>query len=55
MSVSARVDSLKEKHAHLEYKLECELRRPSPDQETVQNLKRQKLVLKDEIQRMVMH
>lgn len=55
MAVSARVDSLKEKHAHLEYRLERELQRPSPDQDAVRDLKRQKLFLKDEIQRMVTH
>lgn len=55
MGVSARVESLKEKHAHLEFQLERELQRPSPDQEVVRDMKRRKLVLKDELQRITTH
>lgn len=52
MSVDARVESLRMKHAELEAVLQVESRRPVPDPEFVSDIKRRKLRLKDEIARM---
>jgi hypothetical protein len=49
MSVHDRIEALREKHALLERALDEEIHRPSPNQETVHDLKRQKLRIKDEI------
>jgi len=55
MSVDARVESLRMKHAELEAVLQVESRRPVPDPEFVSDIKRRKLRLKDEIPRMAAH
>lgn len=55
MSVEARVESLRLKHAELEVALYAEVRRPIPDSESVSDIKRRKLRLKDQIQRMAAH
>jgi hypothetical protein len=44
-----RIEALKEKHAMLERALDEETHRPLPNQETIYDLKRQKLRIKDEI------
>jgi hypothetical protein len=49
MSVQDRIEALKEKHASLERALDEEVHRPLPNQDTVHDLKRQKLRIKDEI------
>jgi hypothetical protein len=49
MSVQDRIEALKVKHAELERALDEENRRPLPNQDTVSDLKRQKLRIKDEI------
>jgi len=52
MASSERVETLKARHADLESKISLEMNRPAPDDGTVATLKRQKLRLKEEIQRM---
>lgn len=47
-----RVASLKQKHATLESALEHENSRPLPDSKTVVHLKREKLAIKDELERL---
>jgi hypothetical protein len=49
MSVHDRIEALREKHAMLERALDEENHRPLPNQDTVHDLKRQKLRIKDEI------
>ncbi|MDB5405935.1 MAG: hypothetical protein JWL84_847 [Rhodospirillales bacterium] len=49
MSQQDRIESLRAKHAHLEHEIDDEIRRPAPNPETVTDLKRQKLRIKDEI------
>jgi hypothetical protein len=49
MSLQDRVESLKAKHAALENAIEAEVRRPSPDANSILSLKRQKLRIKDEL------
>lgn len=53
MSQEARIEALKAKHADLELKLEEESNRPMPDDVIVHNIKREKLSVKDELQRLV--
>lgn len=50
-AASSHVDALQTKHAGLEAAIRDEMARPSPDAAAVQSLKRQKLKLKEEIQR----
>lgn len=52
MSMHEHVDSLRTKHAHLEAMIDEELHRPLPDQATVTRLKKEKLRLKEEIERL---
>lgn len=49
MSFEAHIESLVKKHGQLEDKLRVELRRPQMQEETVAELKRRKLRLKDQI------
>lgn len=51
MGYDARIESLRTKHADLDTMLESETRRPLPDPSLIADLKRQKLRIKDEIQR----
>lgn len=51
MPETSRIDTLKTKHADLETRIFDEQRRPSPDYGLVQELKRRKLQLKDQMQR----
>lgn len=55
MGYDARVDSLRSKHAEVDAALVLESRRPQPDADALRDLKRQKLFLKDEIERMSRH
>lgn len=52
MSVLDRVESLKSKHAALEAAIDAEKRHPTADLGTINELKRKKLLIKDEIQRL---
>ena len=47
---SSHVNALQSKHAGLEAKLREEMNRPVPDAATVQQLKRKKLKIKEELQ-----
>ena len=53
MGLDARTDALKAKHAELEFLLIEEERRPLPDFALVHELKRKKLKIKDELQKIV--
>lgn len=53
MSLEAHIEALKEKHAVLETKIEEENNRPMPDDSRVLTLKREKLHVKDEIERLM--
>jgi hypothetical protein len=52
MSMHEHVDSLRLKHARLEQLIDDELHRPLPDQATVSRLKKEKLLIKEEIVRL---
>jgi hypothetical protein len=52
MSIHEHVESLRTKHAHLEQMIDEELRRPLPDQGTVSRLKKEKLRIKEAIERL---
>ncbi len=52
MSVEARIETLKERHAGLEARIASEEHRPRPDEDTLVKLKLEKLHLKDEIARL---
>lgn len=51
MSLHDRAESLKAKHAALENAIETETRRPLPDNTQIHDLKRKKLLIKDELSR----
>jgi hypothetical protein len=55
MVQEARTDALKAKKAEIETILFEEERRPFPDFAMVQQLKKQKLMVKDELQRALQH
>lgn len=48
-----RIEALKGKHSEIDSNLHLEKSRPSPDEATVNALKKQKLALKDEIASLV--
>ena len=52
MSMHEHVDSLRTKHARLEQLIDEEMHRPLPDQAAVTRLKKEKLRIKEEIERM---
>lgn len=52
MSLEDRVKALQERHADLEKKLDDEESRPLPDYVLLHDIKRQKLAIKDELQRL---
>ncbi|WP_372005682.1 YdcH family protein [Tistrella mobilis] len=52
MSVQARVEALKQKHAALDEALHSEYIRPKPDDQAIAELKRSKLKVKEEISRL---
>jgi hypothetical protein len=51
MSLNARLDALKERHALLESRIFDEDHRPQPDTEILSRLKVEKLQIKDEMER----
>ncbi|MFT6582150.1 MAG: hypothetical protein ACJAU6_002591 [Alphaproteobacteria bacterium] len=51
MSIETKVVALKKKHASLDENLSNENRRPVPDAPTISAIKREKLNIKDEIER----
>jgi hypothetical protein len=55
MMEDVRAQSLKAKHAELESQINEEERRPLPDTVLVHDLKRQKLKIKDELQKIAVH
>jgi hypothetical protein len=52
MSVQERIASLRERHSSVDIKLHDEEKRPLPNSSTIHKLKREKLRLKDQIDRM---
>ncbi len=52
MSVQSRLESLKARHNDLESRIAEEDHRPKPDDDLVGRLKREKLHLKEEIERL---
>jgi len=55
MSLQDRLTALKTKHAQLEEALADEFRRPLPDSYAINDLKRRKLRIKDELEKMTTH
>lgn len=51
MTIEDRVETLKAKHARLEHEIDEEAHRPLPDTIHITELKREKLRVKEEIQR----
>jgi hypothetical protein len=49
MSLHDRIESLKAKHADLESAIESQIRCPNPDNSRINDLKRRKLRIKDEL------
>lgn len=52
MALEQRIESLRKRHANIESQLDYESARPVPDTALTQQLKREKLLLKDEISRL---
>lgn len=52
MAVQARLETLENKHSALEEELHTALNHPSSDDATISDIKRRKLRLKDEIERL---
>lgn len=52
MALDAHVNELSDKHSVLDKKIENEMARPSADDIKISNLKREKLRLKDKIERL---
>ena len=52
MHTEAHIDALSRKHAALDKKIHIEENRPVPDSTILHELKKEKLILKDEIYRM---
>lgn len=53
MKSAAHIDALKDKHSALDAALHEEELRPHPDEDLIATLKKQKLYVKDEIERSV--
>jgi hypothetical protein len=51
MTIEDRVETLRAKHARLDHEIDEEVHRPLPDTVHVTELKREKLRIKEEIQR----
>ncbi|MGB3753838.1 MAG: YdcH family protein [Parerythrobacter sp.] len=47
--LSSHISALREKHAKIEERLHREMTRPAPDEAEIRQLKKRKLVLKEEI------
>lgn len=52
MTLDTRIDSLRAKHAQLEAAIQTETHRPMPDNTLISDLKRQKLKIKEELEKM---
>lgn len=52
MSIDAHLETLERKHSHLEEELHSALKQPSTEDRIINELKRRKLRLKDEIERL---
>lgn len=52
MSLNTHISMLEHKHIKLEKALDGEVHRPLPDFSTVQMLKKQKLMIKEELERL---
>lgn len=52
MTIGDRVESLKARHANLEHEIDEEVHRPLPNTIHLTELKREKLRIKEEIERM---
>ncbi|GBD43159.1 hypothetical protein HRbin40_00625 [bacterium HR40] len=52
MALQDHVESLRAKHAHLETLIDEELHRPLPDQARLSRLKKEKLRIKEQLERM---
>ena len=52
MAIQARLETLEKKHVALEEELHLELTRPSSDDTAISDIKRRKLRVKDEIERL---
>ena len=52
MSEADRIETLKSKHAQLETELTAEKRKPQPDSAAVGEIKKRKLNVKDEMERL---
>ncbi len=52
MALAQRIESLRKRHAEIEDKLHTEETRPAPDIALVQKMKKEKLTLKEEIERL---
>lgn len=52
MSEGERIEFLKAKHAELENKLNSEERKLQPDQAALADIKKRKLIVKDEMERL---
>ena len=52
MAIQARIETLEEKHGALEEELNLALNHPSFDDTAISDIKRRKLRLKDEIERL---
>lgn len=52
MSEGERIEFLRAKHAELEHELNNEKRKLQPDQITVADIKKRKLIVKDEMERL---
>lgn len=49
---TSHVDALQSKHAGLDARLRAEMARPAPDATMIQDIKKQKLKIKEEISRL---
>ena len=52
MALAGHIQELSEKHRKLEQRIEAEMARPDWDEVAIQSLKKEKLRLKDEIERL---
>jgi hypothetical protein len=55
MTMSAHLHSLEEKHQHIEDRIFEEMHHPMPDFTTITQLKKQKLILKEQIAGLMHH
>lgn len=55
MSLSSRLDSLRDRHASLEARIFDEDLRPQPNNDAIVRLKREKLRIKEEMERLKGH